>query len=176
MTGVGTQGLRWFITKLLGYLVEPQNQDRRLDGRRRDTGAPRTFDTSGHVVDHRACIERTRTAAKVWPSDEEECYLTYLPLRGLYYNLSARGSLVICPAQRDSYINSRVFGQTILPDCFSFPCFIGLDFSPVCKESDLRVNGSFHGCVDYPLVARVILMSFLSYFRWIFVRALFLQF
>jgi hypothetical protein len=26
------------------------------------------------------------------------------------------------------YINSRVSGQTILPDCFSFPCSIGVDF------------------------------------------------
>jgi hypothetical protein len=39
-----------------------------------------------------------------WPCDEEECYTTYLPLRGLYHNLSVRGSLVICPAQRGSYI------------------------------------------------------------------------
>jgi hypothetical protein len=54
--------------------------------------------------DRRACIRRTRTAAKAWPCDEEECYMTYLPLRGLYHNLSARGSLVICSTQRDSYI------------------------------------------------------------------------
>jgi hypothetical protein len=54
--------------------------------------------------DRRACVERMRTAAKVWSCNEEECYMTYLPLRGLYHNLSARGSLVICPAQRDSYI------------------------------------------------------------------------
>jgi hypothetical protein len=32
------------------YLVEPQNQDRRLDGRRRDPGAPRSFDVGGHVA------------------------------------------------------------------------------------------------------------------------------
>jgi hypothetical protein len=54
--------------------------------------------------DRRACIERTRTAATAWPCDEEECYMTYLPLRGLYHNLSARGSLVFCPTQRDLYI------------------------------------------------------------------------
>jgi hypothetical protein len=36
--------------------------------------------------------------AKAWLCDEEECYMTDLPLRGLYHNLSARGSLVICPA------------------------------------------------------------------------------
>jgi hypothetical protein len=30
--------------------------------------------------------------------------MTYLPLSGLYHNLSARDSLVFCPTQRDSYI------------------------------------------------------------------------
>jgi hypothetical protein len=54
--------------------------------------------------DHRACAGRTRTAAKAWLYDEEECYMTYVPLRGLYLNLSARGSLVFCPTRRDSYI------------------------------------------------------------------------
>jgi hypothetical protein len=32
----------------------------------------------------KACVGRTQTAAKAWPSDEEECYLTILPLRELY--------------------------------------------------------------------------------------------
>jgi hypothetical protein len=54
--------------------------------------------------DCRACVGRTRTAATTWPCDEEECYMTYLPLRGLYHNLSARSSLVFCPTRRDSYI------------------------------------------------------------------------
>jgi hypothetical protein len=45
--------------------------------------------------DRRACVERTRTVAKAWPCDEEEFYMTDLPLRGLYHNLSARVSLVI---------------------------------------------------------------------------------
>jgi hypothetical protein len=31
-------------------LVEPQNQDRRLGGRRRDPGVPRSFDVGGHVA------------------------------------------------------------------------------------------------------------------------------
>jgi hypothetical protein len=57
---------------------------------------------------------------------------------GLYHNLSARGSVVFCLAWRGLiYISSRVSRQTIHPDCFSFPCSIGLDFSSVCKESDL---------------------------------------
>jgi hypothetical protein len=32
--------------------------------------------------DRRACIRRMRSAAMAWPCDEEECYMTYLPLRG----------------------------------------------------------------------------------------------
>jgi hypothetical protein len=50
MTGVCTRGLQQFTTKLSGYLVEPQNRDRKLSGRRRDPGAPRSFDASGHVA------------------------------------------------------------------------------------------------------------------------------
>jgi hypothetical protein len=54
--------------------------------------------------DRRACVGRTRIAAAACPCDEEECYMTYFPLRGLYHNLSARGSVVICLTRRDSYI------------------------------------------------------------------------
>jgi hypothetical protein len=32
--------------------------------------------------DRRACVGRTRSAAMAWPCDEEECYMTYLPLSG----------------------------------------------------------------------------------------------
>jgi hypothetical protein len=127
--------------------------------------------------DHRACVGRMRSVVTAWPCDEEECYMTYLPLRGLYHNLSARGSVVICLAREGLiYVSSRVSRQTIHPDCFSFPCSIRLNFSSVCKESDLRVNGTFHGCVDFPLVARWIFMSFSSYFRRFFMRGLFLRF
>jgi hypothetical protein len=65
--------------------------------------------------DRRACVGRTRTAAAAWPCDEEECYMTYLPLRGLYHNLSARGSLVFCPARRDSYILTLGFWANYPP-------------------------------------------------------------
>jgi hypothetical protein len=47
--------------------------------------------------DRKACIGRTRTVAKAWLCDEEECYLTMLPLRGVYLISCSRGSLVICP-------------------------------------------------------------------------------
>jgi hypothetical protein len=30
----------------------------------------------------RACVGRTQSATKAWSCDEEECYMTYLPLRG----------------------------------------------------------------------------------------------
>jgi hypothetical protein len=73
-------------------------------GRRRDPGAPRNFDADEHMAGSQDLRGRTRTAAKVWPCDEEECYMTYFPLRRLYLNVSARGSFVICPTQRDSYI------------------------------------------------------------------------
>jgi hypothetical protein len=96
---------------------------------------------------------------------------------GLCHNLSARGSVVFClDRRRLIYIRSRVSRQTIHEDCFSFPCSIGLDFSSICKESDLRVNGSFHGCVDSLLVAHWIFLSFSSYFRRFFVCGLFLRF
>jgi hypothetical protein len=31
--------------------------------------------------DRRACVGRMRSSATAWPCDEEECYMTYLPLR-----------------------------------------------------------------------------------------------
>jgi hypothetical protein len=42
--------LQQFTRKLSGYLVEPQNQDRRLGGWRRDPGGPRSFDAGGRVA------------------------------------------------------------------------------------------------------------------------------
>jgi hypothetical protein len=50
MTRICTRGLRWFTRKPLCYLVEPQNQDRRLGGQRRDPGAPRSFDAGGRMA------------------------------------------------------------------------------------------------------------------------------
>jgi hypothetical protein len=44
------RGLRRFTRKSSGYLVEPQNQDWRLDRRRRDPGAPRSFDAGRRVA------------------------------------------------------------------------------------------------------------------------------
>jgi hypothetical protein len=56
-TGVCTQGLRWFTRKPSGYLVVPQNQDRRLDGWRRDQSVPKSFDADGLVAGSQ-CLRR----------------------------------------------------------------------------------------------------------------------
>jgi hypothetical protein len=59
-TGVCMQGLRRFTRKPSGYMVEPQNQDRRLGGWRRDPGAPRSFDAGGCVAGSQ-CLHREDT-------------------------------------------------------------------------------------------------------------------
>jgi hypothetical protein len=51
-----------------GYLVEPQNQDRRLGGRRRDPGAPRSFKAEDTCRDRKSCVEATRRAVAGHPS------------------------------------------------------------------------------------------------------------
>jgi hypothetical protein len=50
MTGVCTWSLRRFTTKSVGYLVEPQNQDRRLSRWRWDLSTARSFDAGEHVA------------------------------------------------------------------------------------------------------------------------------
>jgi hypothetical protein len=81
----------------------------------------------------------------------------------------ARGSVVFCLARRGLiYISSRVSRQTIHPDCFSFPCSLGLDFSSVCKESDLRVNGSFHGMRRFPVCSSLDFRVFFELFSSVF--------
>jgi hypothetical protein len=40
--------------------------------------------------------------------------------------------------------------------------------SPFCRESDLRVYVSFHGCDDFLVVARVILRVSFGLFSWDF--------
>jgi hypothetical protein len=82
------QGLRLFTAELSGYLVEPQNQDRKIGGQRRDPGVLISFDAGGHVVGCRARVGKTRATTKVWPCDEEECYFIYFPLKDLYLNLT----------------------------------------------------------------------------------------
>jgi hypothetical protein len=45
--------LQRFTTKPSGYLVEAQNQDQRLGGRRRDLGTSRSFDDGEHAAGSR---------------------------------------------------------------------------------------------------------------------------
>jgi hypothetical protein len=169
------RGLRRFTKKPLGYLVEQQNQDRRLRERRRDPGTPRSFDACGRVAGSQVlCREEAVCGNGVTVRWRGVLHDLFAP-EGLYHNFSARGSVVFCLARKGLiYISSRVSRQTIHLECFSFSCSLGLDFSSVCKESDLRVNGSFHGCVDFRFVARWIFVSFSSYFRRFFVRGLFI--
>jgi hypothetical protein len=94
-------GLWWFTTKPSGYLVEPQSQDRRLDGLRWDPGVLRSFHVGDMRRDHGAYVGRTRTAAKAWPLDENIHVLTILPPMGVYLPSSCRGSVVIWPTRRD---------------------------------------------------------------------------
>jgi hypothetical protein len=169
--------LRRFTRKPSGYLVEPQSKDRRLSRWRRDPGAPRSFDVGGRVAGshdlRREDMVYGNDVAVRWRGVLHDLFVP----GGLYHSLSARGSVVFCLAWRGLInIRSRVSRQTIHPDHFSFPCSLGLDFSSVCKESDLWVNGSFHGCVDSRIVARWIFVSFSSYFRRFFVCGLFLWF
>jgi hypothetical protein len=70
----------------------------------------------------RACVGRTRIAAKVWLHNEEKCYLTILPLRGVYLLLCSRGSLVICPTWRDFiYIALGFQGNSSIQTASDFP-------------------------------------------------------
>jgi hypothetical protein len=64
--------LRRFTTKLSGYLVEPQDKTGGSaggDGIRARLEASMLADM---WREHRACVGRTRTAAKAWSCDKEE--------------------------------------------------------------------------------------------------------
>jgi hypothetical protein len=148
-------GLRRFTRKPSGYLVEPQNQDRKLGGWRRDPGAPRSFDVGGRVAGSQGLRREDAVCGNNVAVRWRGVLHDLSAPEGLYHNLSVRGSVVFCLARRGLiYISSRVSRQTIHLDCFSFSCSLGLDFSSICKESDLRVNESFHGCDDSRFVAR----------------------
>jgi hypothetical protein len=70
----------------LGYLVEPQNQDRRLSGRRRDPGTPRSFEAEDTRWDRKACVETKRGAVAEHPSDGTTSRIPKVPLGGVYPN------------------------------------------------------------------------------------------
>jgi hypothetical protein len=85
--------------------------------------------------------------------------MTYLPLRGLYHNLSIGVVWSFSWPGGDSYILALGFPcKPSIRTASHFPCSIGLYFSSVSKESDLRVNGCFHQldfCVFFELFSSV---------------------
>jgi hypothetical protein len=118
--GVCTRGLWRFTIKSSGYLVDPQNQDRRLDGRRCDPGASRTFDVGGHAAGSRGLRREDGDCG------EKDHYLTILPLRGVCLPLCSKGSLVICPTRRDFiYIALGFQGNSSIRTASHFPCSLG---------------------------------------------------
>jgi hypothetical protein len=73
--------------------------------------------------------------------------------------------LVICPTQRDFIYIALGFKATHPSELVLISLLFRLRFSsPLCREFDLRVYGSFHGCVNFLLVARVIFVSFRAIF------------
>jgi hypothetical protein len=66
-----------------GYLVEPQNQNWRLGGRRQDPGASRSFEAEDTRRDHKACVEAKRGAVAVHPSDGAKTRIPKVPLGGV---------------------------------------------------------------------------------------------
>jgi hypothetical protein len=77
-----------------GYFVEPQNQDRRLDGWRCDPGAPRSFKAEDTRRDRKACIEATRRAVAGIRPMVLQRLIPKVPLVGVYPSLGFRGILV----------------------------------------------------------------------------------
>jgi hypothetical protein len=67
-----------------GSLVEPQSQDRRLGGRRRDPGASRDFEAEDTRRDRKACVEAKRVAAARHPSDGATTRIPKVPFKGVY--------------------------------------------------------------------------------------------
>jgi hypothetical protein len=78
------RGLRRFTTKPSGYLVEPQNQDQRLGGRRQDLGASRDFEPQDTRHDCKACVEAKRGAVVGHPSDGATTRIPKVPFGGVY--------------------------------------------------------------------------------------------
>jgi hypothetical protein len=54
--------------------------------------------------DRRACVGRTRPMGTMWPCDEEECYMTYLPLIGCIATLVLGVVWSFAWPEGDSYI------------------------------------------------------------------------
>jgi hypothetical protein len=76
------QGLRRFTTKPSGYLVEPQNQDRRLGGQRWDPSALRSFEAEDTRRDRKACVQAKQGAVAENPSNGATTRILKVPFGG----------------------------------------------------------------------------------------------
>jgi hypothetical protein len=83
-TEVCKWGLRRLTTKTSGYLVEPQNQDRRLGGQRWDPSTPRSFKVEDTHRDRKAYVKAKRIAVAGHPSDGATTRIPKVPLGGVY--------------------------------------------------------------------------------------------
>jgi hypothetical protein len=68
----------------LGYLVEPQNQDQRLGGQRRDSGTPRSFEAKDTHRDRKDCVKAKRGAVAGHSFDGATTRIPKVPLGGVY--------------------------------------------------------------------------------------------
>jgi hypothetical protein len=90
MSGIGVEaapsprGLRRFTKKPSGLLVEPQSQDQRLGGRRRDLGASRDFEAKYTCRDRKACVKAKRVAVAGHLSDGATTRIPKVPFGGVY--------------------------------------------------------------------------------------------
>jgi hypothetical protein len=120
--GVCMRDLRWFTTKPSGYLVEPQNQDRRLGRRRWYPGALRSFDAGGHVMSRGLASVGRRLRQRCGRPMKNVHYLTILPMRGVYLILSYRVAWSFAPPGETSYIYIYIYiWQPIHPDVTTRP-------------------------------------------------------
>jgi hypothetical protein len=98
-----SRGLQWFTRKPLGYSVEPQNRDRRLDEevwpprlvqpsgpvrpprpvRPPWSLAPRCFEAEDTRRDRKVCVEAKQVAVTGHPSDEQNLKTSNFALEGL---------------------------------------------------------------------------------------------
>jgi hypothetical protein len=67
-----------------GSLVDPESQDRRLSGRRRDSGASRDFEAEDTRRDRKACFEAKRVAVARHASDGATTRIPKVPFEGMY--------------------------------------------------------------------------------------------
>jgi hypothetical protein len=109
----------------LGYLVEPQNQDRRLSGRRRDPSAREDSKKRTYVgITRLASRLREGQSPGIRPMVLQN-HIPKLPLVGVYPSFGFRGILVI-RIRLSPYIlrGERMAALSRNPSSFGFPIFL----------------------------------------------------